>query len=342
MRSRIILLSVSLIHGVISSACSQENREAIPLGAEKHITISPENKGGGDTVSPDSPAFAGIMRHLVHDRPTAKWPVPSEPPAEGAILPYHRVVAYYGNLYSTKMGILGELQPDSMLSRLSREAARWQAADTLLKVLPALHYIAVTAQRLLGKDGKYRLRMPFREIDKVLEMVGRAGAVVFLDIQPGHSSAVAEARELMKYLVLPNVHLGIDPEYNMKNGEVPCSVIGSMDAEEINEVSDYLAGLVDAHRLPPKMLVVHRFTQAMVTNYRSIRLRPQVQVIMNMDGFGGVAKKKDTYRSWIAGQPVQFTGFKLFYRNDVNTGGRLMQPEEVLQLFPSPVYIQYQ
>lgn len=342
MRSRIILLSISLIAGMIPSACSQENREFVSAGTEKHIVI-PEEKGSRqDTVPVVNPAFAGIMQHLVHNRPTAKWPVRSEPPIEGAILPYHRVVAFYGNLYSPGMGILGELQPDSMLNRLSWEVARWQAADTMLKVVPALHYIAVTAQRLPGKDGKYRLRMPFREIDKVLEMADRAGALVFLDIQPGHSSAITEARELMKYLAMPNVHLGIDPEYNMKNGEVPCSVIGTMDAGEINEVSEFLAGLVNTYRLPPKILVVHRFTQAMVTNYQSVRLRPQVQIVMNMDGFGGIAKKKDTYRSWIAGQPVQFTGFKLFYRVDVNTGGRLMRPEEVLQLFPSPVYIQYQ
>jgi hypothetical protein len=39
---------------------------------------------------------------------------------------------------------------------------------------------------------------------------------------------------------------------------------------------------------------------------------------------------------------VQFTGFKLFYRNDKKNGSRLMTPAEVLALHPKPLYIQYQ
>jgi len=35
---------------------------------------------------------------------------------------------------------------------------------------------------------------------------------------------------------------------------------------------------------------------------------------------------------------VQFTGFKLFYKNDKP----MMAPAEVLSLSPVPVYIQYQ
>lgn len=327
---------------LVIAACLREKPKFGDAGLERHMLIEAE-----DTVTPgsfleDTLQYAVVIRHVLHGQLPAKWKVMADPSLPGALLPFHRIVAYYGNLYSRQMGILGALQRDSMLSRLKEEVEKWQAADTMLKVIPALHYIAVTAQRAPGKDRLYRLRMPSSEIDKVIEMARSAGAIVFLDIQPGHSLAVAEARQLARYLALPFVHLGIDPEYSMKKGEVPCSVIGTMDAADINEVSGLLAELVRDHRLPPKVLVIHRFTQAMVTNYKYIRLRPEVQIVMNMDGFGGPAKKKDSYRAWIAGQPVQFTGFKLFYLNDVKTGGRLMQPEEVLQLFPSPVYIQYQ
>ena len=51
----------------------------------------------------------------------------------------------------------------------------------------------------------------------------------------------------------------------------------------------------------------------MVTNYKDITTKPEVQIVMDMDGFG-FAKKIDTYNSWIAGEPVHFTGFKLFYK----------------------------
>jgi ribosomal protein S2 len=34
-----------------------------------------------------------------------------------------------------------------------------------------------------------------------------------------------------------------------------------------------------------KVLIVHRFTQGMVTNYKNKKV-PEVQVVMDMDGFG--------------------------------------------------------
>ena len=39
------------------------------------------------------------------------WPVKTVYPNYGALLPFNRIVAYYGNFYSTKMGVLGEYPP---------------------------------------------------------------------------------------------------------------------------------------------------------------------------------------------------------------------------------------
>src|SRR4030095_13082802 len=112
----------------------------------------------------------------------------------------------------------------------------------------------------------------------------------------------------------------------------------------INYASDYLSGLVKKNGIPPKVLVVHRFTQNMVTNTRKIQTMPEVQIVMTMDGFGFPAKKVNTYKLYIAKEPVQFTGFKLFYKNDRwdRKYGRVMTPEEILKLKPQPSYIQYQ
>lgn len=290
----------------------------------------------------DTARYNAILLHLVHNKPSARWPVNTGYPLPGSLLPYNRIVAFYGNLYSTRMGVLGALPPDDVLLKLAGEVDKWKQADTCLPVIPALHYIAVTAQRQPGKDHKYRLHMPSSEIDKVFSMAEKAHAIVFLDIQPGLSSLQGELPLLEKYLSRPDVHLGIDPEYSMKNGGVPCTSIGTLDAEDINYAISWLSALVQRYKLPPKILIVHRFTQGMITNYRNIHLMPEVQFVMNMDGFGGMAKKRDSYKSWVAGEPVQFTGFKLFYENDVVTGGHLMTPAEVLELYPRPVYIQYQ
>jgi hypothetical protein len=271
------------------------------------------------------------------------WPVKTEYPKDGALLPFNRIIAYYGNLYSTKMGVLGEYPETEMLAKLAVEVKKWETADPNTPVIPALHYIAVVAQASAGGDGKYRTRMPFTEIDKVLTIAEKINAIVFLDIQVGFSTVEAEVPLLEKYLKMPNVHLGIDPEFSMKTGIRPGKVVGTLDATDINFATEYLAKLVKDNNLTPKILIIHRYTQKMVTNYQNITTPPEVQFIMHMDGWGGQAKKIGTYTHFIYPEPVQFTGFKLFYKNDILTAGTtLMTPETLLKLNPRPIYIQYQ
>jgi len=129
----------------------------------------------------------------------------------------------------------------------------------------------------------------------------------------------------------------------MKTGARPGSVVGTFDAQDINFAANYLAKIVKENNLTPKILVVHRYTQKMITNYQNIKPLPEVQIVMNMDGWGGQAKKKNTYNQFIYKEPVQFTGFKLFYKNDVKGPNTiLMKPEDLLKLQPRPIYIQYQ
>jgi len=184
--------------------------------------------------------------------------------------------------------------------------------------------------------------MPFHQIDSVLSMAKEINALVFIDVQVGLSTLQEEIPQFEQYLKMPNVHLGIDPEFSMKGGEVPGKVIMTYDAADINYTANYLAELVKANNLPPKILVIHRFTQRMVTNYKQIKTRPEVQLVMDMDGWGYPGKKMTTYKEFIYKEPVQFTGFKLFYKNDLRDNSRMMTPQEVLKLKPQPIYIQYQ
>lgn len=271
------------------------------------------------------------------------WPVKTVYPNAGAILPFSRVIAYYGNLLSKGMGVLGEYPEDVMLGKLEVEVKKWEVADPTTPVIPALHYIAVTAQESPGKDGKYRLRMPDSQIDEVLRMAEKINALVFIDIQVGKSTVQSELPQLEKYLKMPNVHFGVDPEFSMKTGKRPGTVIGTMNAADINYTAEYLAKLVRENNLPPKILVVHRFTEDMVTGYKQITPLPEVQIVMAMDGWGHPAKKLNTYRQVIYEEPVQFAGFKLFYKHDARPPStHMLTPEEVLKLKPQPMYIQYQ
>lgn len=291
----------------------------------------------------DTVEFTRLLKVLGNGDTTHKWPATMPFPNQGAILPFKRIVAFYGNLFSKKMGILGELPKDSMLKKLTETMKLWQRADTTIPVIPGLHYIAVTAQGAPGKDGKHRMRMPFNQIDTIINWAKEINALVFVDIQVGGSTVKDEVPPLEKYLSMPTVHLGIDPEFSMKNGETPGRKIGTFNATDVNNAIDFLADLVRKNHLPPKILIVHRFTQGMVTDYTSIKKVPEVQVVMDMDGWGDKILKRSTYLRYIYKEPVEFTGFKLFYKNDIKKDkDGLYTPEELMKFVPKPIYIQYQ
>ena len=275
--------------------------------------------------------------------PSCVWPAKAAYPLAGALLPFNRIVAYYGNFYSTGMGVLGQYPPAVMLAMLASTTAKWQAADPSTPVIPAIDYITVTAQASAGADGKYRARMPDSQMDKALTLADEVHGIVILDVQVGLSNVQTEVPLLKKYLSMPNVELALDPEFAMHNGAKPGTVIGSLDATDINFAASYLAQLVRENNLPPKILVIHRFTQPMVTHASLITPLPEVQIIMDMDGWGSPSKKIGTYKAFIASTAVQFTGFKLFYKNDIKPPStRMLTPAEVLGLTPNPLFIQYQ
>jgi len=296
---------------------------AVPAGRSKRDSIS-------------------LARAIRYGRTAPGWPVKGPAPRAGAILPAKRIIAYYGNPNSKRMGVLGEYETQDMLRRLDREVAQWNAADPAHPVQPALHLVAVVAQGAAGKDGMWRTFQGDAMIQKVYDWARSRNAILFLDIQTGWSNYRAEMPRLMKWLEKPDIHLGIDPEFNMQEGVKPGAKIGTTSAEEINYVSGELAPVVKEKNLPPKVLVVHRFTRPMVKNYKSIQLRPEVQIVMHMDGWGGPWLKYDSYKDYIIQEPVQYTGFKLFYHNDTKKGDKLLTAKELVKLVPSPLYIQYQ
>ena len=331
---------------LVLTACNNDNKQTKIAAAATKDSTAPSQQPVAVEQKLDTAKYNQLMKYLSNNDSTGRWPVKSAPyPNAGAVLPFHRIVAYYGNLYSKKMGVLGEYPKDEMIKRLMAEVKKWSAADSLMPAIPALHYIAVTAQGSPGKDGKYRYRMPLSQIDTVLNWAKPINALVFIDVQLGMSSLQSEIPLLEKYLALPNVHLGIDPEFAMaKKGKKPGTVVGTLDAEDINYVGNYLVSLVKKYHLPPKIFIVHRFTQGMVTNAKKIQTHPEIQVVMDMDGWGTQERKRSTYYDWINPEPVQFTGFKLFYKNDTQKVGakQEMQPPDVIRLRPRPVYVQYQ
>jgi hypothetical protein len=292
------------------------------------------------------------------------WPT-GPVPLPGAILPAKRIVAFYGYPLEKRMGALGEFvkrrpdtkdsvtgkriyggyDTDSMLKRLDMVVKEWNEADPRTPVQPALHVVAVVAQADSGRDGKYRARIDSVVLEEVYSWAVKHNSILFVDIQVGLSTVQSEVRRLMPWLNRPNVHLGLDPEFSMhysREGLAPGKKIGIMDAKEINWAIDTLGQIVREKKLPPKVLVIHRFTRQMVSNSKAIKLTPEVQVVMNMDGWGAPWLKFDSYSAYTVLEPVQFAGFKIFFKNDSKKGDPILSAKEVLHLLPRPLYIQYQ
>ena len=281
----------------------------------------------------ESPLFAREMG----------WPVRYPAPLPGASLPAHRIVVYYGNTHSRGMGVLGEYPKEEMLRKLRGEVAVWNAADPAHPAIPALQLIVSVANGVPGPTGKYRTVMWDSTLENVHRWAESMHGLFIMDIQTGMSTIQEMLPRFEHFLTDPDVELAVDPEFMMVyNHAVPDRKVGNIRVSDINWITAEVARIVREHHLPPKVVIIHRFRRDMVLgNTRDIILRPEVQLVMDMDGFGPKWMKRDSYRDYIVAHPVEFTGVKLFYHNDTKAGG-MMTPEEILRFRPQPLYIQYQ
>jgi len=272
--------------------------------------------------------------------------VPELPRGGREILPRNRVVAYYGAPQDPELGVLGTAPLNVSARRLEARAREFSRPGR--PAIPAFELIATLAQSAPGDDGLHRLRQTDAVIARHLRAARAAKGLLILDIQPGQSDFLDEVRALERWLVEPDVSLALDPEWHVPEGVQPGSVIGSTDAATVNEVTDYLSRIVRARNLPQKILIVHQFTEDMVSDRNLTRGSPGVAVISNMDGFGTAELKAGVYDRLSVAQPATarlrrrsrdpYNGFKLFFRED--TG--LMSPRDVLGLDPAPDVVVYE
>jgi len=263
--------------------------------------------------------------------------VPELPGGGIRVLDGKRIVALYGGPQSDELGALGQGSPSEAAKRLREQAAEYEG-DGRRPVVPAMELIAVIANAAPGDDGAYNARLDAEKIRDYLEAAREANALLLLDIQPGRSDFLSEVKALREFLEEPNVGVALDPEWSMDSGEVPGEQVGETGAETINEVSDYLADLVREKGLPQKVLLIHRFTEAMIQDESDIVQRPELAIVENADGFGPQAGKLSKYRRFTEERDGLYEGFKLFYKEDTN----LMSPSEVLDLSPEPDVVVYE
>ena len=247
------------------------------------------------------------------------------------------LVTWYGNPHSGNMGVLGRQTGAARADALRRQAAAY-ASLTDKCVLPAYHLVAVVAQRTPGRDKMWRRRESADVIQALLEEARANGFALILDVQPGRSTVKDEVEALRTFLAEPDVHLALDPEFDMTETQVPGREIGHMHADDINAALDTLERLRAERHLPPKVLIVHQFTLAMLPDKAQIRPRPGIDLVLNMDGFGSRLLKRSSYAAVARQRALPFAGMKLFYRQDVG----LFEAAEVMGLAPVPSVVIYQ
>ena len=250
----------------------------------------------------------------------------------------HRLVAYYGTPQSENMGILGEYEPEEMMEKLKKQTKAYSDLDPERPAIPTIELIATVAQRTPGKEGLYITPPNKKVIERYSKLAKENDAILMLDVQLGRADVMHAVKEIAPFLKEEHVHLAIDTEYSVGEGQIPGEDLGHVEGADIQEAVEYVDKIVEKNNLPDKMVLVHQFGNGIVKNKENIKPTKHVQVPLNYDGFGDAAIKLNAYGTIVKDQPIQYGGFKVFHKNDKP----VLQPKDVLKLDPAPAIVNYQ
>jgi hypothetical protein len=256
------------------------------------------------------------------------------------ILPGKRYIALYGHPGSDALGVLGEQGPEASVRRAVELAGQYAAVRSDAVVVPTFEIITTVASSAAGTDGDYSNESTLDHVRPHIEAAAANGVYVVLDLQPGYTDFLTQAKLYEEFLAMPHVGLALDPEWRLAPGERHMRQIGKVSAEEVNATADWLASLVRERALPQKLLLLHQFKTFMLENRASIVAdRPELAVITQMDGHGPPSTKMETWRVILQDPPAGMTfGWKNFYDEDSPT----MSPAATMAVEPTPVFVSYQ
>jgi hypothetical protein len=306
-------------------------------GGSTSTTPSPDTSSLPSSASP-TPSTAPMPS--VTATPTPGSEHPTLPRGGRKIFPTYRLVGYAGLTGASTLGRLGTGPLDQRVRELERRARPYQAGR---KVLPVLEVITTIVQSGPGADGKYRSRLSDKNIGVYLAAARKRKALLLLNIQPGRSEFLTEAKAYERWLREPDVGVALDPEWAMDPGQQPGRAYGHTTGAELNQTAAYLSDLVRRHDLPEKVMVYHQVAASVVRKESGLKAHPGVVQVKSVDGLGPPGPKVNTYRVVNRTTPKHVhAGFKLFFTEDTEGSSRLMTPREVLGLKPRPEYVMYE
>jgi hypothetical protein len=285
------------------------------------------NVAPGFSGDPPSHLEGPEQRETKHRIPLCPGPLPDG----------RRLIAYYGTPLGPGLGILGRHGIDETVRLLKEQAQAYRDLDPTVETIPAFHMVTTIADDFAGSDGDYNHRVPHATIRPWIDRIEAEGGWSILDVQPGRASLVVELDAIEPLLLEPHVHLAVDPEFIVGDGQVPGQDLGQITGSQINWIQsrvDQVARTLGQR----KLLVIHQFDDRMVEHKEMVLDYPLVDLVWDADGFGGPSAKIGDYNQYKTETGFEYGGFKIFYRYD----SPVMMPEEVLSLDPPPRLVIYQ
>jgi hypothetical protein len=259
------------------------------------------------------------------------------------------IVAYYGRPGAASLGVLGQYPIEKLKPVIRKKAAEY-AKITGRHVVPGFDVIYGLASASPGPHKDYIIHLGDKKLEPYIRAAENEGFLLFVETQLGEHMPQDAIHHILKYIKHSNVHIAIDPEFEVSNLDVrPGKKIGHIQAAWVNKVQAIMDKYMrENHITEKKILVLHMFRHTMVENKEALRHYDNIDLIFNLDGHGsprlkidiynGIYKKK--YADRVAG------GFKLFFKEDhpMMTPKQVMGMESVqgVKIKYSPKYINYQ
>lgn len=260
----------------------------------------------------------------------------------GGLLPFpdRMMVALYGHPESAALGMLGEQPAKAAVARVTKLAKEY-AALTTTRVVPAFELIATVASASAGSDNDYSRETAMDILEPWVDEAIAGGCYVVLDLQPGRTDFLTQARRYEKLFRKPQVGIALDPEWRLGPKEKHLVQIGHVAIDEVNEVAQWLAGVVREYDLPPKVFTLHQFQLQMIRGRERLRTDlDELQFMVHVDGSGGQGAKRATWGVMREGLPKEvFLGWKNFKDEDFPM---LTVAQTMAQVKPTPNFVSYQ
>jgi hypothetical protein len=283
-------------------------------------------------------------------------------PNVGAPLPDNRIVAAYGIVggvdFNGPASTLDMLT--SFLPQLQQLGNQYAALDPTHPVKLAIDLVVNGIQPCSAFPQYCSSWTDDNTIQTYIDFCKQHNLLLFFDLQLGTEpvkDAVMNhvATYLEKY---PFVELALDTEFHFPNtpqgyadaAGYPCC-LGWMDASEVNWALGELAQISLQYHLPRKVLLVHQWNPAVLPDKDKIQATPDVSLVLQSDGFGGYDNKLGDYQVFVQQDLLEYGGYKLFYDYtdgstaydfDANGNKQVQSPQEIMQVFPEPLFISYQ